>query len=80
LDSNIIKGKRVEFLGVGNVAGWYIIRNPYFHQPCWIEAVDLKILPGTDITTFPVMTPGIPTRIPDPGLPVQKPTFTSGAG
>ena len=60
LDSNISKGKGVEFLGVGNVTGWYIIRNPYFHRPCWIEAINLKIFPGTDLNTYPVMTPGIP--------------------
>ena len=60
LDSNISKGKGVELLGLGNVPGWYVIRNPYFHRPCWIAQADLKIFPGTDITTYPVMTPGIP--------------------
>ncbi len=60
LDSNISKGKGVELLGLGNVPGWYVIRNPYFHRPCWIAEADLKIFPGTDITTYPVMTPGIP--------------------
>lgn len=60
LDSNISKGKGVELLGVGNVPGWYIIRNPYFHRPCWISVNDLKIFPGTDPSTLPVMTPGIP--------------------
>jgi hypothetical protein len=60
LDSNISKGKGVELLGVGNTPGWYIIRNPYFHRPCWIEAANIKIFPTTDLTTYPVMTPGIP--------------------
>ena len=60
LESNISKGKGVELLGVGSVPGWYIIRNPYFHRPCWISEADLKIFPGTDITTYPVMTPGEP--------------------
>jgi hypothetical protein len=57
LDSNISKGKGVELLGIGNVPGWYIIRNPYFHSPCWIQASDLKIFEGTDLTKYPVMTP-----------------------
>lgn len=60
LDSNIKQGKGVELLGVGNAPGWYVIRNPYFHRPCWILASDLKIFEGTDLASFPVMTPGIP--------------------
>ena len=60
LESNISKGKGVQLLGVGSVPGWYIIRNPYFHRPCWISVNDLKIFPGTDPSTLPVMTPGEP--------------------
>ena len=59
-ESNISKGKGVQLLGVGSVPGWYIIRNPYFHRPCWISENDLKIFPGTDVTKLPVMTPGVP--------------------
>jgi hypothetical protein len=57
LISNIDAKKRVDILGVGNTAGWYIIRNPYFHNPCWIGAAYLNIDPNTDISAFPVMTP-----------------------
>ena len=60
LESNIKQGKRVELLGVGSQAGWYIIRNPYFHKPCWIAATDLQIDPGVDTGKLPVMTPGAP--------------------
>jgi hypothetical protein len=60
LDSNINKGKAVDLLGLGNADGWYVIRNPYFHRPCWMLASDLKIFPGTDLSGLPVMTPGIP--------------------
>jgi len=60
LDSNVKKGKAVDLLGLGNATGWYVIRNPYFHRPCWILATDLKIFPETDLSTYPVMTPGIP--------------------
>jgi hypothetical protein len=60
LDSNISKGKGVELLGIGNVPGWYVIRNPYFHSPCWIRATDLRIFDGTDLTKYPVMKPGGP--------------------
>lgn len=58
LESNIAKGKRVELLGAGSVSGWYIIRNPYFHRPCWIAASQLNIDPGVNTAALPVMTPG----------------------
>ncbi len=57
LDSNINEKTRVDILGIGSVEGWYIIRNPYFHKPCWIKAVNLNIDPRTDMSQFPVMTP-----------------------
>lgn len=60
LESNIAVGKRVELLGVGSQAGWYIIRNPYFHRPCWIEATNLNIDPGINTALLPIMTPGAP--------------------
>ncbi len=60
LESNIDKGKRVELLGAGSQAGWYIIRNPYFHRPCWVAAADLKIDPGVNLDVLPIMTPGVP--------------------
>src|SRR5262249_1100271 len=50
LESNISAGKRVDLLGIGSEPGWYIIRNPYFHKPCWVKAADLEIDPATDIT------------------------------
>jgi hypothetical protein len=60
LESNISANKRVDLLGVGSEPGWYIIRNPYFHKPCWVKAEDLQIDPGTDLSQYPVMTPGPP--------------------
>jgi hypothetical protein len=68
LESNIKKGEVVELLAVGTVPGWYIIRNPYFHQPCWIQAENLSLDPSFDAGQFPMMTP-LPTRI----IPTVKP-------
>ena len=62
LESNVKKGEIVELLAVGTVPGWYIIRNPYFHQPCWIQAENLSLDPSFDPGQFPMMTP-LPTRI-----------------
>ena len=57
LESNIFNGKKVELLGVGSIPGWYIIKNPYFYQPCWISASELKIDPAMDLSAFPVIAP-----------------------
>jgi hypothetical protein len=58
LISNIDPKKRVEVIGIGSEPGWYVIRNPYFHNPCWIEIAHLKVDPNMDFSVFPVMTPG----------------------
>lgn len=59
IDPSIRKAGRqvVTVLGVGSVPGWYIIRNPYFNNPCWIKAENINIDPNMDLTQFPVMTP-----------------------
>jgi hypothetical protein len=59
-ETSIKKGKGVELLGVGSIAGYYVVRDPYFHRPCWVLATDLKIFEGTDLSRYPVMTPGVP--------------------
>lgn len=59
-ETMIAKGKGVELLGLGNVPGWYVIRDPYFHRPCWIAFANLKVFPGTDLSKYPIMTPGVP--------------------
>ena len=69
LESNISKGKGVQLLGTGSVPGWYIIRNPYFGQPCWIQAENLSLGASFNPGPFPMMTPW-PTRIP---IPTSKP-------
>ena len=57
MESSITPGQSVQLLGVGSVPGWYIILNPYFFQPCWIQAANLSIDPRTDLSQFPVVTP-----------------------
>jgi hypothetical protein len=58
LISNIDPKKHVDIIGIGNTPGWYIIRNPYFHNPCWIEIAHLRVDPNTNFSVFPIMTPG----------------------
>ena len=50
----------ITILGMGNVPGWVVIRNPYFNNPCWIKLEYLDIDSNIDLTQFPVMTPGAP--------------------
>lgn len=57
LISNIAAKKYVEIIGIGSTPGWYVIRNPYFRNPCWIEAIYLRLDPRLDTSKFPVMTP-----------------------
>jgi hypothetical protein len=57
LESYITNHKEVELLGVGSVPGWYIVKNPYFHQPCWISAAEVKIPEGMGLATYPVISP-----------------------
>jgi len=57
LDSNISENKKVQIVGIGNVPGWYVIINPYFHKQCWVAASDLEVDPNMDLSGLPVMTP-----------------------
>lgn len=60
LETHINHGKAVDLLGIGDTPGWFIIRDPYFHRPCWILGTDLKFFQTPDPSQLPVMTPGIP--------------------
>ena len=57
LESYVPWGKEVELLGIGSIPGWYIIKNPYFYQPCWISAAEVQIPEGMDLATYPVVSP-----------------------
>jgi len=57
LESYISDTKKVELLGIGSVDGWYVIMNPYFHQPCWVAADAVELDPAMDISVFPTITP-----------------------
>lgn len=61
-ETSVKKGKGVELLGIGSIDGYLVIRDPYFHRPCWMKVTDLKIFDGTDMSQYPVMTPGVPPQ------------------
>jgi hypothetical protein len=57
LISNINPREYVEIIGMGDVEGWLVIRNPYFHNPCWVLKEHVNVDPNLDLTVYPVMTP-----------------------
>ena len=73
--SALKKDERVELIGQGSLAGWWIVDNPIYHDPCWVQAKDLLIEPGYDLsgleTYYPPPTPtytpsSTPTSTPTP--------------
>ena len=65
-------GERVELIGQGSIAGWWIVNNPIYHDPCWAQAKDLQIEPGYDTSALKIYyPPPTPTS-----TPVDTPTPT----
>jgi hypothetical protein len=72
--SSVNQGQVVEVIGRGSVAGWYIIRNPRYNDPCWIQASDMQLDAGLDINALKVFNPPpLPTNTPKP-TPVPSST------
>ena len=67
--SALKKDERVELLGQGSIAGWWIVNNPIYHDPCWSQAKDLQIEPGYNTAALPIYTP--------PPTPTSTPTNTA---
>ncbi len=63
--SALKKGERVELIGQGSLAGWWIVNNPIYHDPCWAQAKDLQIEPSYDISGLKIFyPPPTPTSTP----------------
>ncbi len=67
--SAIRSGTRPELLGRATIPGWYIVRNPIYHDPCWIPAANVEISPSTDLSALPYFSP--------PATPTPTPTDTA---
>jgi hypothetical protein len=55
--SYITDTKKVEMIGIGSVPGWYVIEDPYFYSPCWINAENLILESDFDLSAYPVIEP-----------------------
>jgi uncharacterized protein YgiM (DUF1202 family) len=72
--SAVKTGTEVELIGRGSIAGWYIINNPIYHDPCWIAAASLQIDPSFNVSALKVIVPP-PSPTPKPSrTPVPTPT------
>ena len=77
--SAVKTGTQVQLLGRGSLSGWYIINNPIYHDPCWIQANNLQIDPGYNISGLPIINPPpspTPTTTNTP-KPTNTPTPTN---
>jgi len=67
--SALKKDERVDLIGQGSIAGWWIVDNPIYHDPCWAQTNDLQIEPGYNTAALPIYTP--------PPTPTLTPTKTA---
>ncbi len=74
VSSAVLAGARVTLIGRGDLAGWWIIQDPIYHDACWMYQQDLKADAGVDLSALTVFTaPPSPT----PTLTkTPKPTIT----
>jgi hypothetical protein len=63
--------ERVKLLGRGSISGWYIVENPIYHDPCWVQESELQIEPGTDLASLRIFNPP-----PTPTYTKPPPTIT----
>jgi hypothetical protein len=63
---------RIELVGRGTIDGWWVITNPIYKDPCWVQAVDIQIEPGFDTSALKLIAP---PPLPTPTwTPSQTPT------
>ncbi|HLO17050.1 MAG TPA: toll/interleukin-1 receptor domain-containing protein [Anaerolineales bacterium] len=72
--SAVKAGTLVELLGRGSIPEWWIVSNPIYHSPCWMQQNDLRIDPN-DFSNLTIFTP-LPPPPPPTGKPHPLPTTT----
>ena len=72
--SSLNKSQPVEVIGRGSIEGWFIIRNPRYNDPCWVQARDLQLDASFDVNALQLYNPpALPTKTPKP-TPIPSPT------
>ena len=54
---NLTVTELVEFAGVADVPGWYVIYDPIYGSLCWIRSENLTLDPGFDVSAYPTLYP-----------------------
>lgn len=55
--SAVRKGTQVVLLGRGSTGAWWVIDNPIYHDPCWVEADVLRFPTGFNLSGLKIFTP-----------------------
>jgi hypothetical protein len=72
--SAIQAGTSLSLLGRGSLYDWWIVQNPIYNVPCWIDATDLQIDAAYDTSALEVATPPpFPANL-DPGSVLLDPS------
>lgn len=76
--SAIFRGTLIKLLGRSAAPGWYIVLNPVYQDPCWVQASDVQVEAGIDVNALPIYAdPATPTFTPFPTRTLGAPTQTS---
>ncbi len=75
--SAVFKGTQVQLLGRTVLTAWYIIRDPLYQDPCWIQASDLQVdqslLGSLPVYPVPILTNPTPLHTPTSSAPAPTP-------
>jgi hypothetical protein len=71
--SALKKDARVDLLGRSTDGAYWVVDNPIYHDPCWVNNDNLLLDSGIQITTLKVFTPP-PTYTPIPPTLTSTPT------
>ncbi len=80
--SAVFKGTQVQLLGRTVLPAWYIIRDPAYLDPCWIQASDLQVDPSllASLPVYPVPVLAAATPIPPVIRSTSSPTSVLPTG
>lgn len=70
--SALKQGTAVSLLGRGVISGWFVIRNPIYGDPCWVQANYLQIPASVNVSVLPLYNP--------PWTPTPTSAFTATPG
>jgi hypothetical protein len=71
--SAVKKDTRLVLLGRSTDGAYWVVVNPIYRDPCWVNNGDLMLDPGIQITGLKVFTPP-PTYTPLPPTSTHTPT------